>query len=346
MKHLFKAALAAFVVIAVLSVCGCTADKFEYSDFFAMNTYVSVSAQGADKQILDNIRTAFTEYEKQLSAHYDGSVINSPESSDAESYQNTMILLKQAHSISEATNGAFDFTLGAVTKLWNITGNSPSVPSQNEISEALSHCGYDKISFSDGRFYSSDNKLSIDLGAIAKGYAGDRGMEILKNSGIANASISVGGNVTVIGSSPANLKCGTKGWKVGIKNPFDTSDILGTVNISDATVSVSGSYERYFTQNGKIYHHIFDSTTGYPAESDLISVAVICRDATIADALSTALFVMGYDKAMDFCNSNIYDIGAVFCTADGRVFTTDNIKDDFIPNTNAKLSSSAHIKFN
>ena len=325
-----------FILLSMLSLYSCTKkESYNRIDFFAMNTYVSVSADGADDELLKEIRQEVLETEKQLSAEYEGSDISLLPDSTSKTYKSTIELLKRAYEISDSTSGAFDFTLGTIIDLWDINGPSPSVPSEDDIKEALSHCGYKKVKIENDFFVKEDHELSVNLGAIAKGYAGQQIIDRIRNSGIKNAAVSIGGNVTVCGSSENNKNQGIYGWTVAINDPFDTSDILGTLVISDKTVSVSGSYERYFEENGVRYHHIFDISTGYPASSGLVSVAVIADDGTLADALSTALFVMGYEKAIEFYNSGEYEFEAVFCNEEGEVYLTEGILSDFTPNYDA-----------
>ncbi len=337
--------LLAAVLVFCISASSCT-KKSEYnkSDFFAMNTYATLTADCSD-EILSLAKKEVYAIENQLSASVAESDINNLSDPASETYQNTMNLLNKAYSISAATNGAFDFTLGALVDLWDINGSSPQVPDDDGIAQALSGCGFEKTDASGEVFVTSDPELEVDLGAIAKGHAGHRIAELFKEHGVADASIYLGGNVTVIGSSPANRDKGIYGWNVAVNNPFDTADIIGVMTLCDKTVSVSGSYERYFEQDGVIYHHILDRTTGYPARSDLASVAVICDDGALADALSTALFVMGYEKAVTFYESGVYDFEAIFCTNDRKVFVTEGLKSSFTPNFEAKDAGGLSFLF-
>ncbi len=340
-----RTALLMTVLIFVFSASSCS-KKTEYnkSDFFAMNTYTTLTADCPD-EILSLAKKEVYAIENQLSASVPESDINNLSDPTSETYQTTMNLLKKAYSISDTTDGAFDFTLGALIDLWNVNGISPQVPDDSKIARSLSHCGFEKTDVSGEVFVSSDIELKVDLGAIAKGYAGQAVAELFKNHGVTDASIYLGGNVTVIGSSPANRDKGKEGWNVAVNNPFGTADIIGVMALCDKTVSVSGSYERFFEQNGVIYHHILDRSTGYPAKSDLASVAVISDDGALADALSTALFVMGYENAMSFYDSGVYAFEAVFCTNDGRVFVTDGLIESFVPNYDAKDADSSLLLF-
>ncbi len=327
MKKIF----CAFLVFISVLLCSCTNAGYKSTDFFAMNTYASVIADTRDESVLTELKDEVLRIEKLLSATYEKSEIYCLFADDKTVSPETLSLLKKAHEIATDTEGCFDYTLGTLVKLWNVNGEEPKVPDKDAIDKALLNCGYEKISFQDGNISSVSEGLSVDLGAIAKGYSGQRLCEILKEKGVENACISLGGNISVIGSSAKNREKCIYGWNVAITDPFDTSSVIGTVTVSDKTVSVSGSYERFFEENGVRYHHIFDRTTGFPSNSDIASVAVICDDGTYADALSTALFVMGYEAASEFYNKGIYPFEAVFCKTDGSVFVTEGIVDSFIP---------------
>lgn len=323
-----------FASAPLLSACARNlAADFAESEFFAMDTYVTVSAHGADDATLARLREMTQEIEAKLSAFDDGSELVKI-SAGIQPSDETAQLVARALSFAALTDGAFDPTLGALKRLWNFSGAHPAVPSDREISAALAHCGYRMAQASDGdvpKITVTDPALRFDLGAVAKGYAGQRAVELLRAAGVSDACVSFGGCISVIGSSPQHLRRGTPGWDVAINNPFDPSQILGSLCLSDKTVSVSGSYERYFEEDGVRYHHILDPETGFPARSGLVSAAVIADDGAAADALSTALFVMGMDEAMAFYASGKVAFEAVFCTEDGRVFVTDGLLDRFQP---------------
>lgn len=334
------------IVFAVtLFACSCQKESDDnVIDFFAMNTFVSIAADGADDALMKKIKKNVLEIEKKFSATYEKSEIASVRSGEPLG-DDVYDVLERLYYISQKTDGAFDFTLGSIIRLWNVNGENPRVPSEHEIESALTHCGYGKVKLSDGIYYCEDLSLCLDLGAAIKGYAGQKQTEELKRNGVENAAVNIGGNVSVIGSSKTNRKNGIEGWTVGINNPFDTSELLGSLTVCDSTVSVSGSYERYFECDGTRYHHIFDPKSGAPASSGLVSTAVICNDGMYADALSTALFVMGVEKGMSFYESSEIEFEALFCTEDGTVYMTDGMKELFSPNQNALNQSGEIIVF-
>ena len=343
MKRFLAVCIAA---VLALSMCSCSERAgYAKTEFFAMNTYVSILADGANDELLRDIKENVLSLEKRYSRTYENSELSSLRSG-VRLQSDTRELLSELLNLSENTQGAFDFTFGALSELWDITGENPHVPSRDRIEETLSHCGYQKVRIDeDGIFYCDDEEMKLDLGAAVKGYAGQRQIETLRREGIENAAVNLGGNVSVIGSSAENKKKGVSGWSIGINNPFDTSELLGTVLLSDGTISVSGSYERYFEEDGMRYHHILDSATGYPADSGLISVAVAARDGLYADALSTALFVLGVDGGLALYAEKLYDFEAIFCSEDGTVTVTPGLETDFLPNEKAKNGDGKVLDF-
>lgn len=172
---------------------------------------------------------------------------------------------------------------------------------------------------------------SIDLGGIAKGYAGDEAIKIYKKHGIESAYINLGGNVVVLGKKPNG-----KPWKIGIQNPRDIKGkYIGIVEVSDKAVITSGDYERYFEENGKRYHHIFDPNTGYPANSGLISATIITGLSIEGDALSTAVFVLGLEKGIELVES-LEGVEGIFITEDKNIYVTSGLENNFIFSNESK----------
>ncbi len=331
---------------AILSFCSCGAN-FEYAreDFFTMSTYATLVADGAEKSDIDMVKETLLAIEKKFSATNENSLVYRYNNGKRDILDDEcMYVINAANKVACDTDGAFDYTLGSLVRLWNINGENPSVPDKNALDEALLHTGYKKVVIDSGVSL-EDEGIMLDFGGIVKGYAGDAAVVRLKKAGISDCMLSIGGNITMLGTSQSNKIKGQTGWTVAITNPYDKQNVLGYITTTDCTVSVSGDYERYFVQNGEVYHHIFDSKTGYPAQTDLRSVAVICDDGIYADALSTALFVMGKDAALDFYAKGLYDFEAVFCTKDGKVLTTDGIKDLFIPEKTAAYINGKNIEF-
>ncbi len=322
-------------VILMTALYGCTEksadDKPTESEvgLFAMDTYMSLKAYGpnADKS-LQNASERITQLESLLSVTDSGSEIyrlNNAEGKETPLSPETGFLIRSSLEFGSETNGAFDITLYPVSKEWGFTTGSYKVPSEERIKELLEKTGSDNISLSnDGSGALLKNGANIDLGGIAKGYAGSCAAEILKDDGIESAILNMGGNVQTVGTKPDG-----NAWKVGIQDPEDSSKLVGMVSVADKAVVTSGGYERYFEDDdGNIYWHILDPKTGYPAQSDIISVTVIGSDGTICDALSTSLFVMGTEGASAYLK-NHSELGAVIVSRDRKLYITENIRDNF-----------------
>ncbi len=239
--------------------------------------------------------------------------------------------IKESLAICEDTDGALNPGIGVLAHLWDIGGDHARVPSKAEIKEAKNQIDAKAINIEETDKVSIDpDKVQVDLGAVGKGAAADAVMRYLKSAeNISGALISVGGSLCVYGEKPDQSS-----WTVGIQDPrAEDGVMLGKVEVSGGTfVSTSGDYEKYIEQDGKRYHHILDSKTGYPSESGLISVTIVCESGIDSDALSTACFVLGMEKSLPILEK--YDAEAVFvdeehgvCKTDGVKFTLDNTKD-------------------
>ena len=236
----------------------------------------------------------------------------------------TLALVNRGIEIYTLTDGAFDITIEPLSRLWGFyTGLENRIPTQEEIDNALKFVGAENIKIDKSNIILNE-ETSLDLGGIAKGYASSIAAQILKERGVSSAIISLGGNIRTVGTKPNGSK-----WNIGITDPDDNTKEIGILSVSDTAVVTSGGYQRYFEENGQIYHHIIDTKTGYPAKSGLKSVTVVSKDDTLADALSTGLFVMGLEKSKEFYRKNSTLFEAVFVTDKNEVYITENLKNSF-----------------
>ena len=243
---------------------------------------------------------------------------------DADKYA----IFKKANEVSQLSEGAFDITVGALTDLWQInTATQP--PTDTDIMSAKEKVDYHKLIFDDSlsQIYLSEVGQCLEVGGIAKGYIGQHVADELKKAGYLCGIVDLGGNITVFGK-----RSDTDVFKVGIRSPLRadgvSSDIVGEISCHDTSVITSGAYERYFDYEGKRYHHIIDPRTGYPAESDLISVTIVSADGVYADAFSTAVFVKGLEGSVDMLNTAIqngYITGAVLINSRCKVYVMGDI---------------------
>lgn len=236
----------------------------------------------------------------------------------------TIELLKMGMDYGDLSGGKFDITLGQVTDLWDFHGDNPAVPSQDAVATALEAVDYQQIRI-DGNKVSMENPDGkINLGGIGKGFIADRAAGHLESLGVTSAIVNFGGNIVAIGSNGNDL------FKIGIKDPnSESGDILGAVTVSDATVVTSGVYERCFEQDGKTYHHILDVETGYPVDSDVVSVTLVAPKgySGVCDALSTTCLIYGVEDGMKLIEG-ADNVEAIFVDRDGKIHKTNGM-DDF-----------------
>ncbi len=307
MKKLFLLIIVLILIFTVFISCGKKPPEKKQGFFF--DTVVSVSLGKKDIDKTDEVFALCAELEDVFSRTKEGSELwklNSGKLTDLSPELHEV--LKFSLSVSEASNGAFDVTVAPLTDLWNVKERT-SPPSSEEISEALSNIGYEKISLTSPK----SANVTIDLGGIAKGYAADKIIERLKKDGVKNAIIDLGGNVALIGE-----------YTVGITDPFNPENLYAKIKLKDKSAVTSGTYQRYFDYEGKRYHHIIDPRTGECADSGLASVTVISSSSMEADALSTAIFVLGRD-GISLCDK-FPGTDALLITTDGEIITTDGFE--------------------
>ncbi len=240
-------------------------------------------------------------------------------------------VLTDCLDVSRNSGGAFDITIGEVTRLWNIDSRAGGteesaeydLPAEEQITEALANSGWEKLSIKDHRLLVSAD-MSLDLGAVGKGIALTEILSYLQEQEqVVGAVISVGGSVLTYGEKPDGTS-----WKVGIVNPLNPGGMIGTLSLQGQwCVSTSGDYERYVEMDGVRYHHIMDPMTGYPADSGVKSVTILTKDGFLSDALSTACFVLGEEVGMQLAES--YGAEALFVDGQGRIAMTEGMKPYF-----------------
>lgn len=332
-----------FLLAAVFPLFFCSCGMRSES-FFAMDTYVTVKANGINAQLMEKLENEVYADENRFSKTFAISEIykfnNSIEGVGVSS--ETAELVALALEISEKTDDAFSPVLGSLCDLWDIKSENPRVPADAEIAAALEECKAENIVVSENILSKTNPGTKLDLGGIAKGYTAEKCMKILKDGKVKDALVSFGSTVACAGHSDGK----SGGWNVGIKNPFDTSEIVGSVRLYDSYLGVSGAYERYFINDGERYHHILSLETGYPARSDIESTAVISQSGALSDALSTALFVMGKEKALSLYESGIFDFEAVLIMQDGSVYTTKGLEADFEFNSSAADKYGNNLVYN
>ena len=309
-------ALSAAVALC-LSLCCCKGqDKKTEDSFFAMDTYMTVTVYGeSSENIAEECRREIQRLDALLSPDGENSQLEKINQSEQIELSDEMAyIIKSSIELSKATDGAFDITVGALTELWGFSGQKEyHLPSEDEISTALKTVGYEKLSL-EGNILKKPINTIIDVGAVAKGYATDRLFEILEREKADGAVISLGGNVLTFGKNPSG-----KDWSVAVIDPDDRNGYVKMLYLVGRQAFVtSGDYQRYFEQNGQKYHHILDPKTGYPADTGLRSVTIVCQSGLCADALSTAVFAAGADRAAEFSKKTV-SFDAVYVTDKNEV---------------------------
>lgn len=238
----------------------------------------------------------------------------------------TFELIEEAVKISNISQGRFDLTIGVINKLWNIGSEQARKPEAAEIAAALPYIGYERVKLnSKEKTVYIEEGMSLELGAISKGYIADQVKKYLEKQGVSTAIINLGGNVVVMGTSPNQ----EKGWKVGVQDPDKVrGETVGHVYQTNRSIVTSGIYERYIEVDGQVYHHILNPATGYPVENDISGVTVFTDTSTQGDALSTTLFIYGIREGLDYIN-DLEGVEAVFIDKDHGVHLSDGLKDKF-----------------
>lgn len=298
------------------------------TDLYAMDTYMTLTAYGKNAdRALTVAKQKIEDLDALLSTGNKKSEIYKLNQTGKATLSDTSaFLLEKSIEINKKTDGAFDPAIYPLMELWGFTTKKYYVPKKKEIKDLLPLTKVGNIQFD-----SSTRKISfgvkgmkLDFGGIAKGYTSSEVMKVMKENGVESAMVSLGGNVQLLGKKPDGSN-----WRVAVENPNEEEDYLGIIEASDKAIITSGGYERYFTRNGKTYHHIIDPKTGCPAKSDLTSVTIISSDGTLADGYSTSLFVMGLKDAIQFWRAHADEFDAVLYTKDGKLYVTEGIKNSF-----------------
>lgn len=295
--------------------------------FYALGTEnsITVEEEYSTEALLRVIERVF-EIEEKMSAFKDTSEISKITSNagvcPVTVSEDVFSVLEKALEVSQASNGAFDITVSPLTKLWNFGNGRDSVPEAAKIEAVKGFVGHQNLVLEPkGKTaFLSKSGCAVDLGGIAKGYAANEAKRILLEHGIKNALINFGGNIMAVGNSFEGTP-----WKIGIQNPLsERGHAVLTIDVSDKAVVSSAVNERFFIKGGKRYHHIISPETGYPAQSGLLSVTIIDECSMLADALSTAVFVLGAVEGMKLIRR--YNCNAVFITESGDILSTFETK--------------------
>ena len=302
-------------------------DESESRDIFAMDTYMTVTAYGEHaSEAVDKAETEIKRLDGMLSTGNENSeVYKLNQNGEAVVSDDTAYLYERSEKIYKQTKGVFDISIYPVMDAWGFTTENYRIPAEDELSALLKNVDASKIQYDKKtKKITLPKNVKIDFGGIAKGYTSSRIMQIYKKCGVTSGLVSLGGNVQLLGAKPDG-----SAWKVAVESPDEDGNYLGILQAKDKAVITSGGYERYFEKNGKKYHHIIDPSTGYPAENGLTSVTIISDDGTLADGLSTSLFIMGKEKAEKFWKKYNDKFDVILLTDDEQLYVSEGIADDF-----------------
>lgn len=297
-------------------------------DLFAMDTYMKVDAYGERAE--EAVDAAVREIERLdalLSTGEESSEVSKINKNGGGTLStDTAYLMEWSLELYKDTEGAFDIAVYPIMQEWGFADGEYKVPSEEKLQALL------EIADASGIHYNEETReavfekegMAIDFGGIAKGYTSSKIKDIYREYEIESGLINLGGNVQAVGG-----KTDGSSWKVAIQDPDGGEEYLGILEVRDKAVITSGGYERYFEQDGITYHHIIDPSNGYPAQNGLTSVTIISGDGTLADGLSTSLFIMGLDKAAEYWKNHRELFDAILLTDTGELYVTEGISDDF-----------------
>jgi thiamine biosynthesis lipoprotein len=323
-----------FILVITIALIFTTREKEQVpitKEFYCFGTILQLKAFGKNSEkAIKKAALRLTNMDDKMSVFKDYSEISKINFNAGGALQkvskDTYYVINKAVDYCKLSQGAFDITIRPIVRLWGIGREEERIPSGKEIEEKLKFVNYkdivlDEESNSVGLMYENQE---IDVGGIAKGYAADEVKKIFVKHKIKSALINLGGNVYVLGN-----KTDGSPWKVGIQNPLGSQgEFVGTVSASNKSIVTSGNYERYFMMEGKKYHHILDTKTGYPSESEIISATIISDLSIDGDGLSTGVYILGVNRALELIES-LKGIDAILITKEKKIYITSGIKENF-----------------
>lgn len=311
----------ALTVLALF--CACTPQE-AHDSLTAMDTFMKFDIYGgtsewAMKEVINDIK----ELDKELSTTDTGDIGLLNEYGEHCISDVAREPLTRSLELCGELDGALDITVYPLVEEWGFISGDYNIPSESRIKELLKHVDYKKVEVDELGATLPEN-TKVDLGAVAKGYAADKCLEDIKNEGAKAAILNLGGTIATYGNKPDGTM-----WKVGIADPDNSTDYFGYLSCGDTVVSTSGGYERSFKgEDGKTYIHIIDPKTGYPVDNGIKSLSVVADSGIYADALSTALYVMGRDKAVEYYSEH-KDFDLIMLTDDNKMYISSGISDIF-----------------
>ena len=328
------------ILAMVLSFSGCVNNKNDITEEVKsyqkideiFGTIVTAVAYGENaEEALEKAFDKAKEIENIMSVKKEDSEISYVNNKAAKGEVNIsdelFYVIKEGLNISYLSKGAFDISIGKLIDLWGIGTDSAKIPTEEELNMLKQQYNYKNIILNEENksVQFLNEEIKLDLGAIAKGYAADEMKKILEEAGVSSAILNLGGNVLVVGSKTDGSK-----WTVGITDPLNSSELKASIKVDDKAVVTSGNYERYFEVDGVRYHHILDPFTAMPAENGVISTTIIADNSMVADALSTATYILAVEESIKLIES-LENVEGIFINNIGEIFITSGIEEkDFV----------------
>lgn len=331
-----RCAAAAFLIAVVLltaSACGNDSPQRESRFVLGTTSTITVFDRTVPRGLIDRVFDRVSEIESRMSineSNWDDTELmrinRSAGRAPVAVSEDTFAVIEAGVRLSEATNGAFDITVGPLILLWGIGTPRERVPSEAEIEAVLPLIDYSRVEL-DAKartVYLPLEGMAIDVGGIAKGFAVEEAARLLRESGVQHAVLDFGGDIYTVG-----IRRDGDPWRIGLQNPDSgRGSIIGIINSSDNAVVTSGAYERFFVEDGHRYHHLFDVTTGHPARNSLTSVTAMANDAMVADVYSTAGYIVGLEDGLRLFNDSV-EVEGIFVTEDRTVHVTPGMEGVF-----------------
>ncbi|MGI6011021.1 MAG: FAD:protein FMN transferase [Ruminococcus sp.] len=312
---------AAVLTVFILALSGCRSKEAEEAftkEGFYFDTVIQIMAYGEKKEeavsrcfeLCDEIEHTFSRTREDSELYQ----VNHRTKNRVQVSEDLAYVVQEGLKFYQLSEGRFDITIAPVTSLWDFKSDDPQVPDEELIKKAAEKVDGSKVHVEGNTLVFDSSETMLDLGALVKGYAADKLKECLEEYGIQSAMINLGGNVMTLGNKPDGTA-----WSVGIQKPFaQRNEVITTVEAEDCSVVSSGVYERYFEQDGVLYYHILDASTGYPADSDLWQTTILSDSSLEGDGLSTVCMLLGYEKARELTDS-MEGIEALFVLEDGQL---------------------------
>lgn len=315
------ALLTAMILLLTLPACGAQpARTARDREVFAMDTVMELRVYDSSDAVLDEMDAALAALSRELNAEDDSGGLYALNRAGGGENAALADLVRRAAALSARTGGALDVSLHLASLAWGFPSKRYSIPTEADLTELANHCGMRLVACAGDRI-TLQNGAELDLGAIAKGYAADRCRAILERAGVSGI-LSLGGNIQTVGKKPDGTD-----WTVAILDPDDPGSYLLTMTVTGTkSVVTSGDYQRFFERDGARYCHILNPETLSPARNGLRMVTIVADEGFLADGLSTALFVMGLERGIEFWRAG-NDFEAIWLTEDGTVTVTEGLED-------------------